>query len=347
MNIIDLMKYTVDQGCSDLHLSSGEAPMVRKNGDLYRIDHPVLSSDEMKKMIQQITTPAQFETLEKTRELDCSYAVKDSARFRVNGFFQSRGYSLTLRALSYVIPTFQQMKLTNEIFKTICNYPNGLVLVTGATGSGKSTTLAAMIDFINSSEESRAHILTIEDPIEYLFTSKNCLVQQREVGKDTQSFQNALRAALREDPDIIMVGEMRDLETIRLALTAAETGHLVFGTLHTSSAASTVDRIIDVFPGNEKDMIRAMLGQSLRAVIAQRLLKTPEGGRRAAHEILICTDAVRNLIREHKIALMYSMIQTGRQYGMQTMEQHITELLETNQIVNNEELQAIMKDKKS
>lgn len=232
----------------------------------------------------------------------------------------------------------EEIHLDNPIFKTICHYPNGLVLVTGATGSGKSTTLAALINYINNLEDSREHILTIEDPIEYIFKSNTCLIQQREVGKDTQAFQNALRAALREDPDVIMIGEMRDLETIRLALTAAETGHLVFGTLHTSSASHTIDRIIDVFPGNEKDMIRAMLSQSLRAVIAQRLIKSPEGGMYPAHEIMICTDAIRNLIRKHKIPQMYSAMQTGRQYGMQTMEQHVEELLENNLILRPDDM---------
>ena len=339
MIISELLKYVVEQKCSDLHLSSGEKPIVRKNNDIWRLDLPVLTSDDIKKIIKEITTDAQFAELEKNLELDFSYAIEDLSRFRINAFYQSRGLSASLRTLSCIIPTLDEIHLTDPIFKTVCNYPNGLVLITGATGSGKSTTLASMINYINNNESSREHILTIEDPIEYVFKSNTCLIQQREVGKDTKAFQNALRAALREDPDIIMVGEMRDLETIRLALTAAETGHLVFGTLHTGSAAHAIDRIIDVFPGNEKDMIRAMLAESLRAVIAQRLLKTPEGGIIPAHEILVCTGAIRNLIREHKIAQMYSAMQTGRQYGMHTMDQHIAELLETKQIVRTEEMQ--------
>lgn len=345
MSIIDLMKYVVEHKCSDLHLSSGEKPMVRKNGDIFRLDLPILTSDDIKKIIQEMTSEAQLAELEKNLELDFSYAMEDLSRFRINAFYQSRGLSASLRTLSCTIPTFEDIHLTDPIFKTVCNYPNGLVLITGATGSGKSTTLASMINHINNNENSHEHILTIEDPIEYIFKGNNCLIQQREVGKDTHAFQNALRAALREDPDIIMVGEMRDLETIRLALTAAETGHLVFGTLHTSSAAHAIDRIIDVFPGNEKDMIRAMLAESLRAVIAQRLLKTPKGGLIPAHEILICTGAIRNLIREHKIAQMYSAMQTGRQYGMRTMDQHITELLETKQIIQTEEIQLEHGDK--
>lgn len=338
MNIIDLMNYVVEQKCSDLHLSSGEKPIVRKSGDLYRLEHPVLTNNDVKEMLKSIMTEAQWATLEKTCELDFSYAIDDIARFRINAFYQSRGLSASLRTLSFSIPTLEEIHLNNPVFMDICHYPNGLVLVTGPTGSGKSTTLAALINQINNLEDSRAHILTIEDPIEYIFKSNYCLIQQRELGRDTQAFQNALRAALREDPDIIMIGEMRDLETIRLALTAAETGHLVFGTLHTSSASHTIDRIIDVFPGNEKDMIRAMLSESLRAVIAQRLLKTPQGGIYPAHEILICTGAIRNLIREHKIPQMYSAMQTGRQYGMQTMEQNISELLENNVIIRPEEM---------
>ncbi|HLB55762.1 MAG TPA: type IV pilus twitching motility protein PilT [Coxiellaceae bacterium] len=336
MSIKDLMKYVVEQKCSDLHLSAGDKPIVRKSGALFRLDHPELTNDDIKKMLAEITTPEQQQSLKENLELDFSYAIENLSRFRINAFHQARGLSMSLRTLSYKIPTPEELCLTDSIFKTVCNYPNGLVLVTGATGSGKSTTLASLINYINQLEDSREHILTIEDPIEYVFESKSCLIQQREIGKDTKGFQNALRAALREDPDIIMVGEMRDLETIRLALTAAETGHLVFGTLHTSSASHAIDRIIDVFPGNEKDMIRAMLAESLRVVIAQRLLKTPSGGMRPAHEILVCTGAVRNLIREHKIAQLYSAIQTGKQYGMQTMDQHIAELLERKEIIQTE-----------
>ncbi|PIZ04526.1 MAG: twitching motility protein PilT [Gammaproteobacteria bacterium CG_4_10_14_0_8_um_filter_38_16] len=338
-DIIEMMKYVVNQKCSDLHLSAGEKPIVRKSGELHRLDHPVLSSDDLKSIVKEITTETQFHTLEEELELDFSYAIEGFSRYRINAFYQSRGLSLSLRTLSYTVPTLEEIHIVNPIFKKMTNYPNGLVLITGATGSGKSTTLAALINEINSNPESRKHILTIEDPIEYVFKSKSCLIQQREVGKDTKVFQHALRAALREDPDIIMVGEMRDLETIRLALTASETGHLVFATLHTSSAAHAIDRIIDVFPGGEKDMIRAMLAESLRAVIAQRLFKTPDGGVHPAHEILMCTGAVRNLIREHKIAQMYSAMQTGRQYGMNTMEQNIAELLENNIILRTADME--------
>jgi len=337
MTVIELMKYVVEQKCSDLHLSSGEKPIVRRSGDLFRLDHAVLSNDDVKKMLQSITTDAQFAVLEKEFELDFSYAIENVSRFRINAFYQSRGLSASFRTLSYKIPSLDEIQLTDPIFKTACAYPNGLVLITGPTGSGKSTTLASLIDYINHLDDSREHIITIEDPIEYIFQSNTCLIQQREVGKDTKAFQNALRAALREDPDVIMIGEMRDLETIRLALTAAETGHLVFGTLHTSSASHAIDRIIDVFPGNEKDMIRAMLAESLRVVIAQRLLKTPAGGVIPAHEILMCTSAVRNLIREHKIAQMYSVMQTGRQHGMHTMDQHIAELLEKKKVIASEQ----------
>lgn len=344
MQLIDFLLYVVKEKCSDLHLSAGDKPIVRKNGDLYRLEHPILTNEDMEKMLKSIMTQEQWDAFQTNRELDFSCSTAEIARFRVNAFHQSHGYSASLRTLSFIIPTFSQIHLDNPIFKTICNYPNGLVLVTGATGSGKSTTLASMIDHINHLPDSRAHILTIEDPIEYIFKSDVCLIQQREVGRDTHTFNNALRSALREDPDIILIGEMRDLETIRLALTAAETGHLVFGTLHTSSASHTIDRIIDVFPGNEKDMIRAMLSESLRVVIAQQLLKTPDGGVHPAHEILVCTNAIRNLIRENKVPQMYSAMQTGRQYGMQTMDQHIADLIERNAIMKPGDMQQDDKD---
>ncbi len=334
MNIFELLKYTVDEGCSDLHLSSGEVPVVRKNGDLIKIENqPVLTNDIVKEMLHDIMTDAHRALLEKQSEVDFSYAVDDVARFRINAFHQARGLSAALRSLAFETPTLETMGLSGGVFKKICEYPNGLVLITGATGSGKSTTLAAIINYINSIENRGEHIITIEDPVEYIFKSDQCLIQQRELGRDTRYFHDALRAALREDPDIIMIGEMRDLDTIRLALTAAETGHLVFGTLHTRSAPSAIDRIIDVFPGNEKDMIREILAQSLRAIIAQRLLKTPDGTIRPVYEILICTDAVRNLIREHKIPQLISVMQTGRKFGMQTMQQHIEELLGENKIL--------------
>src|SRR3990167_1063697 len=339
MNLNEILIYAVQNKCSDLHLSSGEKPVIRKSGELRQLDLPNLISTDLEKILKEITSSEQFKVFKETHELDFSYAPETISRFRVNAFQQSRGISIAFRTLSLTIPTLAEINLTDPIFAKSCDYPNGLVLITGATGSGKSTTLAAMINEINNNPASREHILTIEDPIEYQFVSKYCLIQQREVGRDTLAFQNALRAALREDPDIIMVGEMRDLETIRLALTAAETGHLVFGTLHTSSAAHAIDRIIDVFPGNEKDMIRAMLAQSLRVVIAQRLFKTPQDTVQPAHEILVCTGAIRNLIREHKIPQMYSAMQTGRQYGMNTMEQHIEELLEKKLILPTSDIE--------
>ncbi len=275
-------------------------------------------------MIYSIMTDTQVKNFEEHWEADFSTEVKGIARFRVNVFNQNRGLAVVFRTIPSRVLSLEDLKAP-EKFVDIIDVPRGLVLVTGPTGSGKSTTLAAMLNHIN--ENKHEHILTIEDPIEFVHESKKCLVNQREVHRDTQSFSNALRAALREDPDIILVGELRDLETIRLALTAAETGHLVFGTLHTSSAAKTIDRIIDVFPGEEKQLVRSMLSESLRAVIAQTLLKKIAGGRIAAHEILVATSAVKNLIREDKIAQIYSSIQTGAQYGMQTLDQCLQKLV--------------------
>ena len=275
-------------------------------------------------MIYSIMTDSQVKNFEEHWEADFSTEVKGIARFRVNVFNQNRGLAVVFRTIPSRVLSLEDLKAP-EKFVDIIDVPRGLVLVTGPTGSGKSTTLAAMLNHIN--ENKHEHILTIEDPIEFVHESKKCLVNQREVHRDTQSFSNALRAALREDPDIILVGELRDLETIRLALTAAETGHLVFGTLHTSSAAKTIDRIIDVFPGEEKQLVRSMLSESLRAVIAQTLLKKIAGGRIAAHEILVATSAVKNLIREDKIAQIYSSIQTGAQYGMQTLDQCLQKLV--------------------
>lgn len=332
MKLLELMEYAQDNECSDLHLSTGEPPIVRKSGDLVRLNYPVLKDSDLREFLREIMSPEQLATYEKEWELDFSYTVPNKMRFRVNAFHQTRGVSIALRRLSFIVPSLEQIHLNDATFDRICRYANGLVLVTGATGSGKSTTLAAMINHINTALGASSHILTIEDPVEYLFKSENCLIQQREVGRDTHFFHSALRAALREDPDIIMVGELRDLETIRLALTAAETGHLVFGTLHTSTASSAVDRIIDVFPGPEKPIIREMLAESLRAVVAQRLFKTPQNTMYPANEILISTTAVRNLIREHKIPQLFSVIQTGAQHGMHTFEQHIDKLV-TKQLI--------------
>ena len=304
--------------------SQAERRRDDRDGDIKRLNLPLLDRQQLRDMIYSIMTDTQVKNFEEHWEADFSTEVKGIARFRVNVFNQNRGLAVVFRTIPSRVLSLEDLKAP-EKFVEIIDVPRGLVLVTGPTGSGKSTTLAAMLNHIN--ENKHEHILTIEDPIEFVHESKKCLVNQREVHRDTQSFSNALRAALREDPDIILVGELRDLETIRLALTAAETGHLVFGTLHTSSAAKTIDRIIDVFPGEEKQLVRSMLSESLRAVIAQTLLKKIAGGRIAAHEILVATSAVKNLIREDKIAQIYSSIQTGAQYGMQTLDQCLQKLV--------------------
>src|SRR5690554_1635893 len=304
--------------------------MIRVHGDVRRINVPALEHSEVHDMVYDIMNDGQRKFYEEMLECDFSFEIPNLARFRVNAFNHNRGAGAVFRTIPSKILTLEQLNCP-PIFKEIAQNPRGICLVTGPTGSGKSTTLAAMIDYINENEYG--HILTVEDPIEFVHQSKKCLINQREVGPHTLSFANALRSALREDPDVILVGEMRDLETIRLALTAAETGHLVFGTLHTSSAAKTIDRIIDVFPAAEKEMVRAMLSESLRAVISQTLCKTKDGsGRVAAHEIMIGTPAIRNLIRENKIAQMYSAIQTGQNVGMQTLDQNLKELVQRNVI---------------
>lgn len=339
MTITELLDYVIENRCSDLHLSSGEQPMVRKSGRMIRIEgEPVHEHDKVLEMISSVMSEAQREKLKDPAEIDFSYSSPSGNRFRINAFRQSRGISAAFRALAVETPTLDDIGLSDAVFKNICLNQHGLVLVTGPTSSGKSTTLAAMINHINSSPTMHRHILTIEDPIEYLFTSKNSLIQQRQVGRHTPSFPHALRAALREDPDIIMLGEIRDLESIRLALTAAQTGHLVFATLHTSSAPNAVDRIIDVFPGAEKDMIREMLAESLQAIIAQRLLTTPENSLCLAHEVMVCNKAVRNLIREHKVPQLYNIIETGSALGMHTLEQHIKQLLARNEILEPDDL---------
>ncbi len=324
MDITELLTFSVKQGASDLHITAGMPPLIRVDGDIRRINVPEMDHKEVYNLVYEIMNDKQRKGYEEFLEIDFSFEIPNLARFRVNAFNQNRGAAAVFRTIPSKVLTMEELGM-GDIFRKIANVPRGLVVVTGPTGSGKSTTLAAMIDYVNS--ERYEHILTIEDPIEFVHQSKKCLINQREVHRDTLGFNQALRSALREDPDIILVGELRDLETIRLALTAAETGHLVFATLHTTSAAKTIDRVIDVFPAAEKDMVRSMLSESLQAVISQTLLKRPGGGRVAAHEIMIGTPAIRNLIREDKVAQMYSSIQTGASVGMQTLDQCLRDLL--------------------
>jgi len=330
MDITELLAFAVKNKASDLHLSAGLPPMIRVHGDIRRINLPPMEHEDVHAMVYDIMSDSQRKTYEENLECDFSFAVPNLARFRVNAFVQQRGAASAFRTIPTKVLSLEELNAP-KVFAEMTNRPRGLILCTGPTGSGKSTTLAAMVNHVNESEYG--HILTIEDPIEFVHESKKCLINQRELGPHTLSFPNALRAALREDPDYILVGEMRDLETIRLALTAAETGHLVFGTLHTSSAAKTIDRIIDVFPAAEKDMVRAMLSESLVAVVSQTLLKTKDGqGRIAAHEIMMGTPAIRNLIRENKVAQMYSAIQTSQALGMQTLDQNLVEMVRRNQV---------------
>jgi len=336
MEITELLAFSVKHKASDLHLSAGVSPMIRVDGEVRKINLPALDHQAVHSLVYDIMNDKQRKDYEEHLEIDFSFEVPNLARFRVNAFNQSRGAGAVFRTIPSEILSLEQLAAP-EIFKKIASYPRGLVLVTGPTGSGKSTTLAAMVDYVN--ENRHDHILTIEDPIEFVHQNKQCLINQREVHKHTHSFNAALRSALREDPDVILVGEMRDLETIRLAMTAAETGHLVFGTLHTTSAAKTIDRVVDVFPEGEKSMVRTMLSESLQAVISQTLIKKVGGGRVAAHEIMMGTPAIRNLIREDKVAQMYSAIQTGMSHGMQTLDQCLQNLVNRGLITREDAMQ--------
>jgi len=339
MDITQLLAFVMQNDASDLHLSATNPPIVRVYGSLKRLKSEALSNDDIRAMLYSIMTDEQRSDFEKNLELDFAISFGEKARFRVNAFTNRQGAAAVFRTIPSVVPTMQELDLPSVI-RRFSELEKGIVLVTGPTGSGKSTTLASMINHINETQPK--HILTIEDPVEFFHTSKKCLINHRELGNDTHSFARALKSSLREDPDVILVGEMRDHETISLALTAAETGHLVFGTLHSSSAAKTIDRIIDVFPTGDKEMIRAMLASSIQGVVAQTLLKKTGGqGRVAAFEILVGTNAVRNLIRENQIPQMYSMIQTGSRYGMITMEDAVHNLLEQG-IIDEDEARTVL-----
>lgn len=324
MDITELLAFCAKQKASDLHLSAGLPPIIRVDGDIRRVNVPAMEHKEVHALVYDIMNDKQRRDYEEFLEVDFSFELPGLARFRVNAFNHNRGAGAVFRLIPSLVLTLDELGM-GEVFRNLAMMQRGLILVTGPTGSGKSTTLAAMIDYVN--ERKNAHILTIEDPIEFVHESKKCLVNQREIYRDTLGFSEALRSALREDPDIILVGELRDLKTIRLALTAAETGHTVFGTLHTTGAAKTIDRIVDVFPAEEKPMVRSMLSESLQGVVSQMLLKKEGGGRIAAHEIMLTTPAIRNLIREDKTAQMYSAIQTGAVHGMQTMDQSLKQLI--------------------
>ncbi len=341
MDIAQLLAFAAKNKASDLHLSAGLPPMIRIHGDMRRINVPPLTHQDVHAMVYDIMSDVQRKHYEENLEADFSFEIPGLSRFRVNAFNQNRGAAAVFRTIPSKVLTLEDLKAP-AVFSDLAMKPRGLVLVTGPTGSGKSTTLAAMVNHRNESD--LGHILTVEDPIEFVHESKKSLINQRELGPHTHSFANALKSALREDPDVVLVGELRDLETIRLALTAAETGHLVFGTLHTSSVAKTIDRVVDVFPSDEKDMVRTMLSESLEAVISQTLLKTRDGsGRVAAHEIMICTPAIRHLIRENKISQMYSMMQTSSGLGMQTLDQCLAELIKRSAI-NYADARAIAKN---
>ena len=341
MDITQLLAFTIQNEASDLHLSPKNPPIIRAHGDLKRVKSEPLQSDDIRSMVYSVMTEDQRAEFERELEIDFAIALGDKARFRVNTFTTRTGTAAVFRSIPSLIPTMEELELP-PIMRRFAELEKGMVLVTGPTGSGKSTSLASMINHIN--ENDSRHIVTIEDPVEFFHTSKTSLVNHREIGPDTKSFAKALRSALREDPDVILVGEMRDYETISLALTAAETGHLVFATLHSNSAAKTIDRIIDVFPTGDKEMVRAMLASSLQGVVAQTLLRRSDRpGRVGAYEVLVGTNAVRNLIRENQVAQLYSMIQTGARYGMMTMEDAINALLEEGIIDKDEARRALLK----
>lgn len=341
MDITQLLAFTMQNNASDLHLSPNNPPIIRAHGDLKRIKADPLRSDDIRTMLYSVMTEDQRADFERDMELDFAIAFGEKARFRVNIFTTRTGTAAVFRSIPSLIPTMEELELP-KVMKRFAELEKGLVLVTGPTGSGKSTTLASLINYINENEAR--HIITVEDPVEFFHTSKKSLINHRELGTDTKSFARALKSALREDPDVVLVGEMRDHETISLALTAAETGHLVFGTLHSNTAAKTIDRIIDVFPTGDKEMVRAMLASSLQGVVSQTLLKKAEGGGRVgAFEILVGTNAVRNLIRENQVAQMYSMIQTGARYGMVTMEDAIKSLVEAGMVDRDEARRALLK----
>lgn len=340
MDILQLLRFVIQNNASDLHLSPLNVPIIRVHGDLKRIKADPLQSDDIRTMLYSVMSEDQRADFEREMELDFAIAYGEKARFRVNAFTTRTGTAAVFRSIPSLVPTMEELELP-PIMRRFAELEKGLVLVTGPTGSGKSTTLASIINHIN--ENDGRHIITVEDPVEFFHVSKKSLVNHRELGTDTKSFARALKSALREDPDVILVGEMRDYETIALAITAAETGHLVFGTLHSNSAAKTIDRIIDAFPTGDKEMIRAMLASSLQGVVAQALLKKNGGGRVGAFEILVGTNAVRNLIRENQVAQLYSMIQTGSRYGMITMEDAVNALLEQGIIDKEEARRSLLK----
>lgn len=334
MKLPELLFQAIDQKASDLHLSAGLPAMLRIDGELQRLNEVILTNENVHALLQQCMSELQQKLFKENHELDFAFEISGLSRFRVNVFQQQRGVAAVFRVISNQIPKLDDLHLPN-ILGEITKLSHGLVLITGATGSGKSTTLAAMLNEINQMQSK--HIITIEDPVEFLHNSEKCLINQRQIQRDTLSFEAALRSALREDPDIILVGELRDLQTIRLALTAAETGHLVLATLHTTSAAKTINRIVDVFPGDEKSLVRTLLSESLQAVVCQSLIKKIDGGRVAALEIMLATPAIRNLIREDKVAQMISTMQTSKSLGMQTLDQHLQDLVR-RQIITKEVL---------